>query len=349
MNLSLLAKWIWRFKKEKEALWVRVIKSIHGASGSMKGEEVKKMHSCIWKSILLKMKNLDSVYLNIPNLLQVEIGNGEDTLFWEDKWNEKGSLKDIFPRIYALESEKKVKANQRLDRDIEDWERRRAIRDGREREEANMLEVILNSQNLSNKKDSWRIPQAPKGSYSTEWFRRCLETYNTMGQTQRNHWIKWIPKKFNILVWRLIRDRVPTRVRLAEMSLDIPSTLCPICEDKEEDLYHLFFECSNSASIWSKVGLWWSLVIPVFQNCEDPFIWSWYVLGKRKEGKWIQVVIAAVLVTIWQFRNGVIFEKRKVEADREFKKVQELAFFWISNRNSKFDLEFCKWISNPIT
>nr|GEW05829.1 reverse transcriptase domain, reverse transcriptase zinc-binding domain protein [Tanacetum cinerariifolium] len=34
-NLALLGKWLWRFKREGRSLWVRVIKSIHGSSGSL--------------------------------------------------------------------------------------------------------------------------------------------------------------------------------------------------------------------------------------------------------------------------------------------------------------------------
>nr|GEY73959.1 putative RNA-directed DNA polymerase, eukaryota, reverse transcriptase zinc-binding domain protein [Tanacetum cinerariifolium] len=34
-NLALLGKWWWRFKREGRILWVRVIKSIHGSSGSL--------------------------------------------------------------------------------------------------------------------------------------------------------------------------------------------------------------------------------------------------------------------------------------------------------------------------
>ena len=108
----------------------------------------------------------------------------------------------------------------------------------------------------------------------------------------------------------------------------------------------MFFECPISSSIWSKIGNWWSITFPEFQNCEDPLIWTWYVWGKRKEGKWLQVVIMAAYITIWKSRNGVVFKNEKVTADLEFKKIQELAFFWINNRNSKFDLEFCKWMSN---
>ena len=81
MNISLLGKWVWRFKKEENALCTQVIRSIHGEQGSMTGEEVKKMHPCIWKNILVKLLKLDNVFLNIPCLLQVDIGNGEDTSF----------------------------------------------------------------------------------------------------------------------------------------------------------------------------------------------------------------------------------------------------------------------------
>ena len=45
-------------------------------------------------------------------------------------------MKTTFPRLYALEKDKKVKAKDRLGHNLEDWDRRRPIRDGREREEA---------------------------------------------------------------------------------------------------------------------------------------------------------------------------------------------------------------------
>ncbi|KAL4579184.1 hypothetical protein LXL04_015321 [Taraxacum kok-saghyz] len=140
-----------------------------------------------------------------------------------------------------------------------------------------------------SRRDKWLIPEAPKGVYSTDWLRNCLETHKTMGQIQRNHWNKWIPKKHNVLVWRLIRDRVPTRI------LHSIHTSCDIFD----------------------------LIVTT-------------------EGRWLQVVIAAVFVTIWHFRNGAIFDNKKLEVEKEFRKVQELAYFWISNRNSKFDLELNK-------
>ena len=132
----------------------------------------------------MKMKNLDPVYLNLSNIMQVNIGDGEDTSFWEDHWNDKGILKDQFPRLYALEEEKEAKVKDRIAMDMEEWKRRRDIRGGREREEATSLTLSLDKDILSNQKDRWTVPGTTDGVYSTKWLRNCLETHRTLGQVQ---------------------------------------------------------------------------------------------------------------------------------------------------------------------
>ena len=106
-------------------------------------------------------------------------------------------------------------------------------------------------------------------------------------------------------------------------------------------------ECSLAAYFWHKLGAWWKVNLPTFQRTEDPLIWSWYALKNRKEGRWLQVAIIAMMVSIWKLRNGVTFEKKKIEVDIEFRKTQEMAYFWLRSRNSKFKMELCNWISNP--
>ncbi|KAL4568938.1 hypothetical protein LXL04_024559 [Taraxacum kok-saghyz] len=51
--------------------------------------------------------------------------------------------------------------------------------------------------------------------------------------------------------------------------------------------------------------------------------------------------------TIWKGRNDIVFEKHKFEVEKEFRNSQELAFLWISSRNSKFRTELNKWLLNP--
>ena len=101
----------------------------------------------------------------------------------------------------------------------------------------------------------------------------------------------------------------------------------------------MFFDCSITGPLWCKLGSWWNVTLPKFQKSEDPLIWSWFALRKKAEGMRLQVAIIAILVSIWKLRNGVIFDKKKIEVDIEFRKMQELAFYWLSSRNSKFKLE----------
>ena len=85
----------------------------------------------------------------------------------------------------------------------------------------------------------------------------------------------------------------------------------------------------------------------MLDNAEDIFLWAWYKQINTKEGQRLQLTIIAVLVTIWKARNGVIFEKKRMETDREFQNAQEIAYLWISSRNSKFKMALNTWILNP--
>ncbi|KAL4569222.1 hypothetical protein LXL04_024857 [Taraxacum kok-saghyz] len=197
----------------------------------------------------------------------------------------------------------------------------RSIRGGREQEEADNIKELLDRNILSDKKDVWIISGAPNNEYSTRWLRDCIETHKTMGQTQSEDGNKWVPKKHNIFIWRLMKNRLPTRRNLCNLGIDVPCSLCPLCDQKEEDANHLFVECSISTQLWTKLGLWWQISRPSFVTCEDPIFWSKYAIKNKKEGLWLQVTVIAVMVSIWKLRNGVIFDKKKVEIDREFRKI----------------------------
>ena len=125
---------------------------------------------------------------------------------------------------------------------------------------------------------------SPNESYSTNWFRDCLETQKIMGQIQQSFWNKWIPKKHNVFIWRLVKNRIPTRRNLSNMGIDIPCTVCPLCETKEKDISHLFADCPVSAKMWARFGDWWEIEIPAFQWIYDPLTWSWFVIKNRKAG-----------------------------------------------------------------
>ncbi|GKD24430.1 hypothetical protein Tco_1230644 [Tanacetum coccineum] len=51
LNRALMCKWVWLFTTQKNLLWTRVIKAIHGDDGK-NGSGFKVGYKSIWRSIL---------------------------------------------------------------------------------------------------------------------------------------------------------------------------------------------------------------------------------------------------------------------------------------------------------
>nr|GFA29028.1 phospholipid:diacylglycerol acyltransferase [Tanacetum cinerariifolium] len=66
-------------------------------------------------------------------------------------------------------------------------------------------------------------------------------------------WIKAIPAKVNILMWRARKNYLPTRSNLAIRVIPIVSLLCPVCLAEQEDTSHIFFRCNMVQNILNRV------------------------------------------------------------------------------------------------
>ena len=58
-------------------------------------------------------------------------------------------------------------------------------------------------------------------------------------------WIKSIPKKISIFIWRVMIDRLPSRSYLDKIGIDLDSSLCPRCESEMESVNHALFSCEK--------------------------------------------------------------------------------------------------------
>ncbi|GKE68528.1 hypothetical protein Tco_1526600, partial [Tanacetum coccineum] len=61
-----------------------------------------------------EVKKLQNQGVNIFDYIRIKIGNGDNTSFWKDKWHNEGVLKDVFPRLYALERHQNVTIHTKL-------------------------------------------------------------------------------------------------------------------------------------------------------------------------------------------------------------------------------------------
>ncbi|GKE07672.1 hypothetical protein Tco_1399690, partial [Tanacetum coccineum] len=104
-NCALLFKWIWRFFNDGSSLWSRFIKAIHGVRGAMDTQSVPTRGS-IWLDLVREFSFRKFKGIDLLALVKRKLGNGGNTLFWDDIWSGEAPLKSKFSRLYALEESK---------------------------------------------------------------------------------------------------------------------------------------------------------------------------------------------------------------------------------------------------
>ncbi|GJT23006.1 putative reverse transcriptase domain-containing protein [Tanacetum coccineum] len=203
-NLGLLGKWKWCFLNEGNALWRTVITEFYGPDGGF-GTYAGGVISGVWAGILKAVKHIEDIDSSFNVSFSLKIGNGSNTSFWKDHWFGDGScLMDLFPRLYALESSKDCKINDR-------W---------------HCLDGIW-SDNWS-----WRCP--PRGKALDELANLVSRIGNlSLDSTRVDRW-SWAGK---------ISDRLPSRANLAVLGIDLSSTSCPFCKTELEDIEHSLIRC----------------------------------------------------------------------------------------------------------
>ncbi|GKD89986.1 RNA-directed DNA polymerase, eukaryota, reverse transcriptase zinc-binding domain protein [Tanacetum coccineum] len=154
LNRALLFKWVWRFHDNRNALWSRFIRALHGNCGGL-DKRSKAAHTSVWKSITTEVNSLRNKGVDLLKFMNKKVGNGIDTSFWEEIWRGDMNFKTKFPRVYALESDKKITVASKMNHNDVGLSLRRAPRDGVELEQFNNLNVFLAGTMLSDSNDRW--------------------------------------------------------------------------------------------------------------------------------------------------------------------------------------------------
>ncbi|GJW62892.1 hypothetical protein Tco_0112227, partial [Tanacetum coccineum] len=113
LNRGLMYKWVWRFYTQFTSLWARVIKAIHGDDMKVGTYAIAGIQSR-WMNIVHEINALKKQGINLLDCMHVKLGNGEKIAFWEDIWVEDNALKNLYPRMYALETCKSVTVGTKL-------------------------------------------------------------------------------------------------------------------------------------------------------------------------------------------------------------------------------------------
>ncbi|GKB17462.1 RNA-directed DNA polymerase, eukaryota [Tanacetum coccineum] len=128
-----------------------------------------------WVSILREVQSLKARGIDLVSHCKKRVGDGLSTCFWEETWMGNRPLKLMFPRIYALESNKLCTVAEKCHPNTLDQTFRRNIRGGVESHQYMQLQDLIGAVSLSNSTDRWVWDLNGNGDFMVMCLRgRCF-------------------------------------------------------------------------------------------------------------------------------------------------------------------------------
>ncbi|GFP87170.1 hypothetical protein PHJA_000860700 [Phtheirospermum japonicum] len=354
---------MWRFLCEKESLWVRVLESKYGdgwgrgSSGIPRGLKGKLLGW--WRDII----NITTGYGGewfYGNLERV-LGNGRRISFWEEVWVGGESLKSIFPRLFSVSLDKKKNVGEMGVWEGSEWRWewnwRRQIFDFKLNAFDDLVSLVSRCCLKEELNDAWRWRGSPTEKYVTRDAYGLLKpkevlNQNTerMGEAFKLLWNKLVPPKVAAHGWRMVRDRLPTKLNLKKRGINLSTeeTLCTFCREEEEYAEHFFFACKRSYNIWMMIFDWLNTPVAIHLKAPQNILFQSKIL-KGKRGKSVSMCIwLGVVWVLWKWRNDMVHNNVEIVEDKLVEEIKARTWSWISVKDhlgSSFS--FKDWLANP--
>jgi hypothetical protein len=210
---------------------------------------------------------------------------------------------------------------------------------------------------LSTEPDAWRWKLEDKGVFTVNSSYRKLAGIR-FGESPWSEeekgvfdsmWKSPAPSKVVAFAWRVILNRVPTKVNLALRNILGPedSKFCVMCNTMDESSIHLLLHCEVASLVWLKL-MWW--LDNVFIIPHNLFVhWDCWSGGesslKVKKGLWL--IWHAAIWVLWKARNDLIFKEVGFEVDAIVEEIKVLSWRWTLCRLQLPPCLFFEWCWDP--
>jgi hypothetical protein len=363
MNISLLTKWKWRLLSEGESIWQNILRDRYGGGESGVGwlfRSLPSINASPWWNDLMSVGIVAGVD-RLHGIFSKKIGNGGNTSFWHDSWVGPQPLKEVFPRLFLISTQKmsSVLDCGRWVSGVWEWNfmwRRNLF--VWEEERRNMLLNLLTPIHLSNNSDEWKCQFSTGGMFSVSSLYRYLSGIIIppisldpgLVRELSYLWKSLAPSKVIVFSWQLLLGRLPTKENLAKRGVvgNGSDSFCVLCPMELECEGHLFGSCAFASALWDKVFYWfdWDGVNPT-----DPRQTFQKFIMHRGNGKCVKGFIAvwhAVVWAIWKARNDLIFNLKVPVIDDVFHGITMHSWKWLSEKKKKgVCCSFYEWITYP--
>ncbi|GKA09059.1 RNA-directed DNA polymerase, eukaryota, partial [Tanacetum coccineum] len=279
------------------------------------------------------------------NYFEELTGKPVDQLWGEYIWKGDITLRDKFPRIFALEMDKTITVAAKM-ASLVDSSFRRPVRGGIEHVQFNELRSYIDSVTLSNSHDRWICNMSGDGIFRVKDIRNSIDDLMLPSWLEPTKWVKYVPIKINIFEWRARRDCFPTRVNLIRRGVYMEFSNCPICGLYVEDTHHVLFQYDLAQSVLRRICRWWDLDWQTWSSFSTWDAWFSSIRLAPNNKKLLEGVFYVAWWSIWVFQNCLLFDDKAPARSMIVDDIMSLTFLWCKNR-CKWALSWEAWLKNP--
>ncbi|GAU26303.1 hypothetical protein TSUD_56010 [Trifolium subterraneum] len=164
---------------------------------------------------------------------------------------------------------------------------------------------------MAQSSDRWQWRPDPDIGYTVRGAYELLTTQvsATTDDAEKPIWHSQVPLKVSIFVWRLLRDKLPTKANLITRGiLSHAAGLCVSGCGAVESAQHLFVSCSTFGYIWALVHSWIDTTSVDPTSLCDHFVQFTYSAGgSRARRSFLQLIWLTCVWVVWTERNHRLF------------------------------------------
>jgi hypothetical protein len=191
-----------------------------------------------------------------------------------------------------------------------------------------------------NVSDTWQWQPDLVGGYSVRLGYEILTTqdHHVLDAAQNLIWHPQVPLKVSILAWRLLRDKLPTKINLLNRGIiTVADISCVRGCGNDESVDHLFLHCNFFGAIWYHVRLWLGFSRVDHHNLRDHFLhFTYYLGGMKTRHSFLKLIWLLCVWLIWKECNNKIFNNIITPIEELVEKVKFHSYWWLRANNAAF-------------
>ncbi|WJX12391.1 hypothetical protein P8452_02899 [Trifolium repens] len=357
--MSLLAKWRWKLLSREEESWKSVVIARYGnevIGRKVLGEnDVPRLASSWWRDIC----NMEAETQWFSSAVSKKVGSGDSTFFWDEAWIGNQTLRQRFPRLYGI-STQKLETIQRMGSWIDgvwrwNFEWRRPRFRWEEEQFQEFMEMVMQFV-PSSTVDTWLwLGEGSKG-FTVKDAYMLLEnrtnSYRILEPVDRfvfnRLWKSAAPSKVRAFAWQILLGRAPTKINLFKRRMiEANQTNCVVCGLGPETETHLFLHCSGAAKIWCDILRWLGFCLVIPPNLVTA-VAMWTCTNDKKDRAGICLIWCAYVWVLWKARNENVFNNTIINLDVVVEQIKVLSWQWFIGRVAKGPCLLYEWIWSPM-